>query len=72
MVTDDVNDLAADFVEQEVGRLDWVKNLNLLKDTGKLAPRLSNWLSRMGYSRDLHEPVLAELDRLVTMPGRWT
>ena len=72
MVEGEIHDLAADFVEQEVGRLDWTKNLALLSLNGRLRPRLEDWLERMGYGKDQAELVLAELDRLLKMPGRWT
>lgn len=70
-VQDEIHDLAADFVEQEVGRLDWVKNLALLKSNGQLQPRLEDWLKRMGYGHELAAPIVEEVERLLKLPGRW-
>ena len=66
-----VADLTADFVEEEIGRLDWLKNLNLLKDRGLLQPRLDGWLARTSLDPSLKSQILSQLEQLATNPGRW-
>lgn len=41
-----IEDLAADFVEDDVGHRDWRYNLRQLRDKAELEPRVRRWLRK--------------------------
>jgi hypothetical protein len=65
--TVDVDDLAATFVENEIGPFDWKKNWDQAKSRGNMQQRMINWLIAMNVDATPDE-VIAAIDRL---EGRW-
>ena len=70
-----VADLAAEFVEEEVGQYDWFNNLQSLQNSlgpERLADAISIWLGETGRTGNADQ-IMQELDRLVNEhpQGRW-
>lgn len=64
-------DIAADFVEDELGRLDWMGNWNLIRSRENPVQRIQSYLDTYGISADATQ-IAAYLDKLVASnPGRW-
>ena len=67
----DIEDVAATFVEQEVGRYDWKNNWSVYKNKPALQDRIMAWLRLMDLNTD-PSALIAEVDRLSTERlGRW-
>ena len=67
----DIEDVAACFVEEELGRFDFVNNWNQAKSRGSIVDRIAQWLDRVRLNVDPNE-LIAALDRLAaSRPGRW-
>ena len=67
----ETEDIAADFIENEVGRHDWANNWPRYKAKGDLRKRIARWLINAGYD-STPEAVEQAIDRmLLTQPGRW-
>ena len=64
-----LDDLALDFVEEAVGRLDFQRNWPTIgADQSAL---VSRWLSRRRYPPDLAEPLRRQVDYLHRTGARW-
>lgn len=65
---DDVEDLAADFIEQEVGRFDWKVNWPKVKEKhptpDQLRARVQAWLDHMEIDHD-PQGIIDYLDTMV-------
>lgn len=69
--TEDVSDIAADFVENEIGRLDWMNNWRLIKSRENPVLKVQAYLDKLGLLAD-PQAVVNEIDRMmVSTPGRW-
>ncbi len=67
----DVEDIALEFVEQELGRFDWRNNWATAKASGALPQRIQAWLEAVGTNADAQE-IIQYIDTLVAdRPGRW-
>lgn len=67
----DVEDLALEFMETEVGRFDWIHNWPKVKATGTAPQRIKQWLEAMNVEASPDE-IIEYLDNLVTKrAGRW-
>lgn len=68
----ETDDLAADFIENEVGRLDWSVNWPRYKAKHPDYPaRIQNFFHRLGREVDA-EAIARHLDLMViTRPGPW-
>jgi hypothetical protein len=68
---DPIEDIAADFIENEVGHYDWMVNWPVWKAKGDPLPRVQAYLDTYGIQADARA-VIAEIERLVVEnPGRW-
>jgi hypothetical protein len=69
----DTEDLAYEFMEQEVGRFDWKNNWPRFKANheGILTQRVQAWLDYIGIDYDANE-IIRFLDKMVeTTDGKW-
>lgn len=69
----DTEDLAYEFMEQEVGRFDWAANWPKFKanHAGILVQRVQAWLNYLGIDYDPNE-IIQFLDHMVeTGAGKW-
>lgn len=67
----DTEDLALSFVEEEVGRFDWVNNWQTLRKTADMRQRVQEWLSALRVEHSPDE-IVSYLDRLVVeRSGKW-
>jgi hypothetical protein len=69
----DTEDLAYEFMEQEVGRYDWKNNWPKFKANhdGILVQRVQAWLDYLGIDYDANE-IINFLDKMVkTENGKW-
>jgi hypothetical protein len=68
---DDIEDVASDFVEQELGRFDWRNNWETAKKNGTALPRIRAWLTSQNSS--VHAEDISEwIDTMARdRPGRW-
>lgn len=67
----DIDDLAATFIEQEVGRYDWKNNWTVYKSKPNLAGRVQAWLDMLNVRVGASE-LIAAVDQLVSRnTGRW-
>jgi hypothetical protein len=67
----DTEDLALSFIEEEVGRFDWVNNWPKIKESGNARWRVQNWLDALGVEHSADE-IVSYLDKLVAeRTGRW-
>lgn len=68
---DDVEDVASDFVEQELGRFDWRNNWEASKRSGTALPRIRAWLASQN-SQLRAEDIADWIDTTARdRPGRW-
>lgn len=64
-------DLALSFIEEEVGRFDWIANWPKFKQTTDARQRVQDWLNALRIEHDPDE-IIAYLDRLVAeRSGKW-
>jgi hypothetical protein len=67
----DADDLACQFMEDEVGRHDWRNNWPAVKARGNVRERIVEWLGRLNLEGDPDE-IIAYLDRMVAeRAGSW-
>lgn len=70
----ETHELACDFIEQEVGRLDYKRNWGKLKERHKregLAQKVKRWLNHYEIEHD-PQGLVDYIDRMVNRyPGRW-
>lgn len=67
----EMEDVALDFIENEVGRHDWAKNWDVYRAKPGLRERIAAWLANAGYEAE-PEAVEKAIDQLIlTRPGRW-
>jgi hypothetical protein len=69
----DTEDLAYEFMEQEVGRFDWKTNWPKFKANheGVLVKRVQAWLDYLGIDYDPNE-IISFLDKMVeSQNGKW-
>jgi hypothetical protein len=67
----DPDDLALDYVENEVGRFDWMNNWPKHKEQRPIRDRVAAWLERLQAQAD-PDDIIRRIDDLVTKrPGRW-
>jgi hypothetical protein len=68
---EDLQDIAYDFIENELGRFDWVKNWWTLRQQGLAESRMQAYLEQYAIDADA-ATVTAYIDRMVlTNPGTW-
>lgn len=66
-----VEDIAADFIENEVGRFDWVNNWNLIRSREDPVAKVQTYLDQYGLVADA-QGVVEAIDRMAEVnPGRW-
>ena len=68
----ETEDIAADFVEQELGRHDWMHNWPVYKSKhADVRTRIAEWLKNAGYEADPAD-IEKTIERMLLMrPGRW-
>ncbi len=68
----ETEDIASDFIENEIGRHDWMSNWPTYKaKQPNLRGRIATWLSNAGYVAEPEE-IERKIDQLIlTRPGRW-
>jgi hypothetical protein len=73
-MTDPVQDLAVDFVEQELGRLDFHRNWHVFKqkfpDPESRQKRVQDWMDRIGLEGNPKD-VLDRIEDLSQQTGFW-
>lgn len=68
---EDVTEIAADFVENEVGRFDWVRNWEVIKEKEDPVAKVQHYLLTYGLMADARE-VVNIIDQMArTNPGHW-
>jgi hypothetical protein len=68
----DVDDLAATFAEEEIGRFDFKNNWEAMKGRTDIQQRVQLWLDQINVDNSPDE-VIAAIDRLAaSRPGRWS
>lgn len=68
----ETEDIASDFIENEVGRHDWASNWPKYKaKQPNLRGRIATWLANAGYSASPEEVEHAIDQLILTRPGRW-
>jgi hypothetical protein len=66
-----VADIAADFIENEVGRFDWVNNWQVVRSKGDPLGKVQAYLDQYGLVADA-QAVVDAIDQLAAEnPGRW-
>ncbi len=69
--TELIQDVAADFIENEVGRFDWLRNWGVIRSQGDPVPKVQAYLDTYAITADARK-IVAEIDRMaVENPGRW-
>ena len=69
--SEDVEDLAVTFAEEEVGRFDFKNNWEALKRRTNIRERVQLWLEQLNVDSNPDE-VIAAIDRMAaSRPGRW-
>jgi hypothetical protein len=67
----DTEDLACQFMEDEVGRFDFRNNWKKLKETQNVRQRIQQWLEALNVDGNPEE-IIAYLDKLVAeRAGNW-
>jgi len=67
----DTEDLALSFMEEEVGRFDWMNNWPKIKATGTARQRVQDWLSALQIEHSPDE-IVSYLDKIVAeRSGKW-
>jgi hypothetical protein len=67
---DEIQDLACDYVEQEVGRHDWQNNWLKRRGENDEQKNIEVWLRRIGENEGAAEPIMLWLDGLAKRMGR--
>jgi len=69
--TDTVAEIAADFMEDEVGRFDWITNWQVIREREDPVAKVQAYLDEYGIAANAQE-IVNYIDRMVTEnPGRW-
>jgi hypothetical protein len=67
----DVEDLALEFLENEVGRFDWSRNWPKIKASGSAHQKVQEWLNALNSDANPNE-IISYLDKmLIERTGRW-
>lgn len=67
----DTEDLALSFMEEEIGRFDWLNNWAKIKESGTARQRVQDWLSALRIEHDPDE-IVSFLDGITAeRSGRW-
>jgi len=67
----DTEDLALTFMEEEIGRFDWVNNWPKIKEQGTARQRVQDWLSALQVEHNPDE-IVSYLDKLLAeRSGKW-
>lgn len=67
----DSEDLALEFIENEVGRFDWSGNWAKIKESGTARQKIQDWLVALQVEHDPDE-IVSYLDKLTAeRTGRW-
>lgn len=68
----ETDDIAADFVENELGRHDWMNNWPKYKAKhGDVRGRIATWLANAGHVAEPEEIERTIERMMLTRPGRW-
>ena len=68
---EDPAEIAVDFIENEVGRLDWTANWQVIKEKEDPLAKVQTYLRDYGLMADAQE-IVNIIDRMaVENPGRW-
>lgn len=67
----DLEDLAYDFIEQELGRHAWQSNIAKARHEGTLLPRIRNWLDHLGIDASADRIAERLFQLTLNEPGRW-
>jgi hypothetical protein len=67
----DPEEIAADFIENEVGRFDWMVNWNKIKSKGNPVHKVMDYLETYGIDADPEEIVDIIDQMVIDNPGRW-
>jgi hypothetical protein len=66
-----IEEIAADFIENEVGHYDWVNNWPVIRNRGEALAKVQTYLDTYGIRADARL-VVDEIERmLVENPGHW-
>jgi len=66
-----IQEITADFVENELGRFDWMNNWRVIKANGQAVERIEAYLGYMGIQANPME-IVNEIERMAReTPGRW-
>ncbi len=67
----EIEDIACDFIENEVGRLDWMRNWEVFKRKPNAGELAAQWLSDMGHSFTPQE-LFSHIEGMVgRRAGKW-
>lgn len=67
-----LGELAADFIEQEVGRHDWLANWRVLKTSKRAESLARKFIEHNGHTEFTTSDLIAAVDALVARKGRWS
>lgn len=68
---EDTTEIAADFIENEVGRFDWVNNWEVIKAKEDPVAKVQSYLDVYGLVADAGK-IVAAIDQMASEnPGRW-
>ena len=67
---DELTDLACEYVEQEVGRFDFARNWQTLKENPNYLAVIRQWLLTIGESEGLAEMIATKLNEWAIRWGR--
>ncbi len=68
---EDTAEIAADFIENEIGRHDWANNWSVIKAKENPLARVQAYLTNYGLVADPRK-IVAAIDQMVAeTPGRW-
>lgn len=65
-----VEDVAANFIEDEVGRHDWVRNWEAFKDKNDPVHRIEQWARGYAMRVDPND-VVSTIDQMAKIGGAW-
>jgi hypothetical protein len=66
-----VAEIAADFIENEIGRHDWVNNWQLIRDRQDPVQRVQQYLDEYAIAADARQ-IVDHIDRMARLnPGLW-
>jgi predicted nuclease with TOPRIM domain len=68
---EDAEEIAADFIENEIGRLDWVNNWSVIRKTRDPVAMVQDYLTRYNLAGNAQEIVNIIDQMSARNPGRW-